>query len=336
MEGAIIKVMNGVRTERLFEKREALIKPRVDLLEGLLPEWRRTTGFLSPHTHNFLFVAEVKSLIDVLPDRKTGPAPNIEDLKKLEPIFYKFHEEWTARQLDTLKKSISDYLKLSLPPDIDPLSLAISQHLCCSQCSRTISFPKVLVHHCFSDSLPTRENTYECVINYMAAQKGEPTLEYMKPRDEIRDILVACGQNPFTVTSVEMDALDTRLECSACRREGILDVFTWRGAVSQSNLSVLYFMVSNTLCKQLEHIQSTHRHRYLLIDKNITWNLVPLQYLPMIKELEAALALNNKRRSDVDSRWYCGHCPCTLKFMSWYYNVQHPRRSRVIDHIKKV
>ena len=36
MEGAIIKVMNGVRTERRFEKREALIKPRVDLLEGLL------------------------------------------------------------------------------------------------------------------------------------------------------------------------------------------------------------------------------------------------------------------------------------------------------------
>lgn len=234
IEHKIIDVMNDIRTQRLFEKRLHLIKPRVNLLEDLISGWRRTTGFLSPHTHNFLFVPEVKSLIDVLPDRPTAPTLTAEDLKILEPIFYKFHEEWTARQHEMLTKSISSYLALSPSPDVDLFSLAISQYLCCSRCSRRVPFPQVLVHHCRLESWPTHGSAYERVINNLAESNGEPTLEHIKPIDELRDIIVACGQNPHTVTSAEMDALDVRLECSGCRTKGILDVLTWRGAVSLS------------------------------------------------------------------------------------------------------
>lgn len=340
MEGKILEVMNKIRTERLFEIRTAAIEPRVDLLESVLIPWRRATGVISPHTYDFLLVPEVKSLIDAPPNKDITVSEEREMFKKLEPVFYRFHREWEKEQLAILAKLVS--LNLSLPIDADPCALAISQFFTCSKCSKAISFPNVLVHYCQSSRQPShKEDTYDSVLSHLSRGSGRPTLKSLTLADGLREVIEACGQNPSTVTANEMDVLDIRLECETCQRDGVLNAFTWRRAVSAA---WYHLRTANWYLKyaKFQHSQINDVHKYASyykVKRPAVWRQVPVPYIPVVKDLETNLALNMKQRKDEGfcyMQWFCAHCSRRLDLNSWYcaYSTRHSKRLNVIRHLK--
>ncbi|KAK7677003.1 hypothetical protein QCA50_020032 [Cerrena zonata] len=317
MKGKILEFMDAVRVERLFLMRMDAIEPRVKLLEDVLVSWRISTGVISPHTYDFLFVPEVKSLIDAPPNGKVSVPVTREDLEKLEPVFYRYHKEWKQKGLETIENLVS--IGLSLPRSSALCALAISQFAICSGCSMAVSFANALVHRCISRSeFSGRENTYESVITELTHRSMAPTLEHLILAEGLRDIIVACGQDPTAVTANEMDALDVRLECRACRTDGFVNVFNWRRAFKHSR------------------VQYSHRSNYAF-KRPPVWQQVPLTYISIIKELESKLLSNDERERQEGHQipWFCAHCPRSLDFNAWYCvrNANHATRNQVIRHL---
>lgn len=239
MEGKILDVMDTARAEKLFAIRRAAIEPRAQLLEEVLVPWRLSVGIVSPHTHDLLLIPEVRSLIDVPPDGKgsEGTPVTREDLEKLEPVFYRFHREWKQKRLETIISLVSVCFKL--PHSTDLLALAVSQFFKCSVCAQALCFPNGFLHHCIYGTRSPHEehkDTYESVIVNLT-NCNKTTALYIALADPLREVIVACGQDPATVTADEMDALDVRLECRVCQVDGVLDVYNWREAV---NISCIY------------------------------------------------------------------------------------------------
>ncbi|KAK7679984.1 hypothetical protein QCA50_016930 [Cerrena zonata] len=313
LENRIMDVMNRTRTERLFSILKSAIEPRTQLLKEVLVPWRVSVGIISPHTYSLLFLPEVRSLIEMPPDGNNSATR--EDFKKLESVFYRYHNEWKQEGLETLAKLVS--VSYKLPFSTGLLSLAVSQFFTCSSCYSLLSFPYVLIHNCMRDfpSLYTEHKvTYEGIIADLTSCSSMPTFKDIVLADKLRDVIVACGQDPRTVTADEMDALDIRLECRSCSVDGVLDAFNWREA--------------------LKHYRDRSTHEsYYTPRKPPVWRQVASSYLPLIKELESNLVSNVEQEK---RGWFCAHCPRPLDFNLWYLSPKSITLIKIVSHLATV
>ncbi|KAK7679941.1 hypothetical protein QCA50_016887 [Cerrena zonata] len=232
-EPVILQAMNTIRRERLFAMRKAAIESRVKLLEEVL---KTSVGGKSPYTYGFLFLPEVKSLIDVPPTEDVSVSVTRKDLEKLEPVFDRYYEELKQEGLATIAKLVSN--ALSLPLSIDPCALAVSQFVICSRCSRSISQSDVLAHCCvpgpFQYSYDKHGDIYEGVITHLVYGSTRPKLDYLTYADDLEHIIMACGEDYTTVTPEEMDSLPVQLTCAVCPPDGFLNLFDWKQAFEHS------------------------------------------------------------------------------------------------------
>ncbi|KAK7679943.1 hypothetical protein QCA50_016889 [Cerrena zonata] len=317
MEGKILDVMDTARAERLFAIRRAAIEPRAQLLEEVLVPWRLSVGIVSPHTHDLLLIPEVRSLIDVPPDGKGSEVIPVtrEDLEKLEPVFYRYHREWKQKQLEKIIALVSVGFKL--PRTTDILALAVSQFFMCSVCAHALRFPNGFLHHCIRGTRSLHrehKDTYESVITDLTHCRTTTAL-YIALADPLRKVIVACGQDPATITADEMDNLDVRLECRACQVDGVLDAYNWREA--------------------FHHSQDTHSgHKASFFSSFIeppVWKQVASTYLLPIQELEVILISRIERRRKSSPQWCCAHCPRRLDFD--LESSKHYKHTEVISHL---
>ncbi|KAK7676670.1 hypothetical protein QCA50_020352 [Cerrena zonata] len=316
MEREILEVMDKIRIERLFAIRRAAIEPRAKLFQKVLIPWRRSVGIISPHTHDLLLIPEVRSLIDVPPDGKGSEAMPVarEDLEKLEPVLYRYHREWKQEQLETITERVSSGFKLPYC-STGPFALAVSQFFTCSVCSRAFSFLHILLHSCTRSPYQEQQDTYESVIVHLTCH-DRTTPRSIVLADPLRDVIVACGQDPATVTIDEMDALDVRLECGSCRVVGVLDVYNWREAFRHSQ-------------------DNTTRHQSWYLPKRPpAWRQVTSTYTLLIKELESHLISNIEREK---GGWICAHCPRNLRFdLLQNFHTTSNTHIEIISHLATV
>jgi len=143
----------------------------------------------------------------------------------------------------------------------------------CFRCTEPISYPRILVHSCFllpsgakgvagtktqkkgrkpKDGLRQPRSlkviNADVVFPSLANAFGEGmhpkrsgVSYYQEASKSARQIILACGENPVTITNTEMDQKDFRVECMLCSstRRGRL-VMRWTTAVRRDSHSIFY------------------------------------------------------------------------------------------------
>ncbi|KAK7690465.1 hypothetical protein QCA50_005563 [Cerrena zonata] len=311
ISNTILPLIEQIRTDRLLTERTNTIYTRIRHLQLLLATWNKSVGFVTPSTRELLFIPEVASLIGAPQNQCISQ----EDLCQLEGVIYKFSQEWKQEQLALYTRIISASLMLS--PNTNITSLAASHYSKCPRCSAVVSFPNALVHRCRCLAKPNRAtDVYENVIGRLKGLDAISTLEHLTVLDDLQVIIEACGEDPTTVTTCAMDALDVRLECRVCRKDGFCDVYNWRRA--------------------LQHAQRLHDPQWNSSIRAASWCQVDSTYFPIIKRLESKW--QSDHLSSHEDVWVCTHCPSSTEYDDWnnqWHGSIRNTRARIIQHLTK-
>ncbi|CAL1707898.1 unnamed protein product [Somion occarium] len=319
MKEEVLSAMEEIRARRLYATRVAKIKRRIAKLEESIVPWRRYVGPISPPTQEFLVEPQVASLIDAPIRRSRKPGEDI-DFSMLEHIFYDFTNLWRDRKRSEPSELVAS--QISLPTDVDPFSLAVSQYFHCTEPgppgyrSFIATYPNFLVHRSSHEMsappAPGLDDTYVEIVSRLHGDVPTSVEKMNSLASTVRAVIEACNQDPTRVTVEEMDALDIRLRCTGvgCPEEGVCAVYTWRAAV--------------------EHrVSDRHSNK-----DELSWEQVPSEHFADIVTMEATAKSNEEaRRKDfTHSAWICSRCPRT-SYYQWMARCKRTHSS-LIDHLR--
>lgn len=218
-----------------------------------------------PSYLDFALLAEFRRLIDAPSDVEVSRS----DFAHLKPLMDRYAAKWIKALKKDLRAKIRDCLD-GIDSKTDPLDLAVGFYWRCrgnDQCKdHLLSYPHVLAHRCLrfypdndyenEEEDVTLQDTCEERRDYMEIISDAETCcgldgnlrpDTVTPLVEAAKIIVEkFGMDPRTATATQMDNIHGRLRLYSTRDDngaiaefskstfGLVKIFTWRAAVSQS------------------------------------------------------------------------------------------------------
>ncbi|KAL1748602.1 hypothetical protein HDZ31DRAFT_29052 [Schizophyllum fasciatum] len=116
----------------------------------------------------------------------------------------------------------------------------------CFRCREPMPYPRIAVHHCLrickAETETDEADTAITISSMLRAMgfgppfyHGGDQVTFDEEASEHAKVLVrACGKDPKTTTFADMEALDARLECVACKPKKMREAMRWRSALLHS------------------------------------------------------------------------------------------------------
>lgn len=234
--------MEFQRQKRLVCLATDKLKPRLGPIYGAWGRCRSYGCSMFPPPNDFACNSVVKNIFDLSSDEAADRNAFYEALL---PELPRIAEVWR----DDLMSQINKYLRSlfsDLPNDVDLTQLAQCHYFRCKtgrspDCAhfRPIPLHYLLSHECFTMRPEPEAFTGDMEVDardfYFDSTRWTINDDVVEPCvSQMRHIITAFGQDPTSVTVVEMDRLETRVWCTRCAEEYPHSriILTWREAVS--------------------------------------------------------------------------------------------------------
>ncbi|KAF7970227.1 hypothetical protein HWV62_24764 [Athelia sp. TMB] len=247
----IISLMEETRPKRLRRAHINAIHGRLALAEKVFDEFKATHPYnaILPNPAELYTLPECKALVL---EHADDVILSVQDFKPIALQLPQFCEEWRmSAELELLRLMTPANSTQGLPTVHDRRQLELATtYFECRECEEPIAYPRILVHHCITSTLnikfmsspsDTDDDTTimkksRFLLHAQPWSLGVGVLVYTdKLPEAVRCILVACGLDPDTTSSQDMDEHDFRFECENCSSitEGAL-LMNWSMAVEHS------------------------------------------------------------------------------------------------------
>jgi hypothetical protein len=255
----LIDILEAMREQRLHEDRSLVVAKHFGILRELVDKYtkKQPKPAVVPRAIDLALMEPFRSAVFNTEAKKES---RVTELSKLEdhvqPLVASWQDsanEFLAGLLPSIKRSGKHKLGTS------QLTLA-AIFFRCHWCTEPISYPRVLVHNCLTktrsrsngDEDSGEELEDEKLLALVPSYAGMPwNYDKEVTFDEeawkcARSVIVACGEDPVTVTASQMDDKDRRVECLQCRTQtarGNRLVMKWRIAVSAAWAYISHFPI---------------------------------------------------------------------------------------------
>ncbi|KAJ3557701.1 hypothetical protein NM688_g1329 [Phlebia brevispora] len=232
----LIQKLEVWRKQQEKSHRDATIKERMIRLDNaLLP---------IPEDHNTR--PSLRDVILSMPEARDFIGAPFRDAVAIDPVLEalpSFVEGWRRAQYGHLMDLVRQgAAATNVRLTTDPLILALGSVFMCHSCCTLVSLADALNHYCNPQS--STKNTALSLYLKGSGMHMKDTDWYLTKipcalfRDYgdvvrlIHPIITACGYNPATATSDDMDSSNIRLVCTRCSGDKEQLVMTWRAAIS--------------------------------------------------------------------------------------------------------
>ena len=248
--------MQGLRTALQRQKYSKTIQTRVGWLKDALRRFRKTRYALDGELRlvgsvlDYAFMPKVQAILD----DNSGKTPSRKDIiARLSDVLPALTDEWVGRCKNELTALVAEPLKeAGIKPEGDPLTLAVTAlwcKRCCGYPTPNHHWPEVINHSCLRTYYLPNTTAYDRALgDYLRSFSWNDTSshllstlaksvrvnEFLRYRSEV---ITACGLDPSTATTADMDICGVRLRCRLCAYLVKQEVFDWAGAVSMSSQS---------------------------------------------------------------------------------------------------
>ncbi|KZT27384.1 hypothetical protein NEOLEDRAFT_1146580 [Neolentinus lepideus HHB14362 ss-1] len=244
----LVEYMEGVRSRHLKDEWENEILPgRLATLREVLGEYylaQKETN-LVPAIVDFCYMAGVLEIVEAPWDVEVTKASFSDVIASLPEMV----EGWRKNVRDKLFKLLPAGVVELDPSLLDVLTLATTQFSCAwDKVKAPLTSDRLFVHGCLTkweedgvsrESIRLLKGAYaESICSLLDAvpwgvQRYKELASYPEASQYARYIVEACDKDPETTTTLDMDKLDARLECTKCRH---LPGLKWRQAVTHAAL----------------------------------------------------------------------------------------------------
>lgn len=256
----VVEHMKSIKQRRAERERPSLLKRRSESFATAYRRWHQTQMDKSALPRPIDLITrrpEIRALIDEGDDVHVS----VGDFEDLSKHFALWAAEWAMDCKQQLREIVltSPEFKDKIPDGVDPLALA-SVAFTCTYCDRSslchvdgevpALYPDILQHDCLWKpvSIHSRKgrDPLERATLAVSEQPGfvwthgpwsSKPLRIGVWHRRLVMIIRMCGKDPTSVTSEEMDGVDTRFYCQTCEeRSGWKNrrVFKWWNTVSSS------------------------------------------------------------------------------------------------------
>lgn len=244
----LIYILEAMREQRLHEDRSAVVSKHLAILRELVDKYtkKQPKPAVVPRAVDLALMEPFRSAVFNTEATKESRLTELSKLEnQIQPLVVSWQDsanEFLAGLLPSTKRSGKRKL------DTSQLKLA-AIFFRCHWCTEPISYPRVLVHNCLmktrsrsnGDEDSEDETEDEKLLALVPSWVGMPwnhDKEQVTFDEEAwkcaRGVIVACGEDPDTVTASQMDDKDQRVECLQCRTQtasGKRLVMKWRIAI---------------------------------------------------------------------------------------------------------
>ncbi|KAJ3557330.1 hypothetical protein NM688_g1532 [Phlebia brevispora] len=312
---SMVEILEQTRANRLQRDRLMLRAMRLCLFAELYAEWRndQDSEAVLPQAVDLSIHSELQDLVFAPGDIEVHKA-TFEPLRELLPTWV---EQWRIKCRSTLAKTyVTDGESGDRAADAQFLNLATAVWTC-RLCSHhpdrqlVLHYPEVMEHRCLYKPLSeglirqyVDEDEWKCLVSLVSQHSSWSSVQLTaeKARPWASEVIRACGMDPASVTTEEMDKLDVRLICKECWRANrsssveTKKVFSWRAAVSIQCMSGSGLIgVRDQLRHYMEHDKYHGYIVHLFIDgeiedstTRIEWERVSDDQLRDVKATEAS------------------------------------------------
>lgn len=331
IQDEVIEFMERMKASRLAREYREVLFRRFNLFQMALNRW--DFGIMVPSWRYIASSTQVRSILNA-PINIGLDQNNLHQLRCFVPDVIK---QWLVHRNQMLSNCVK--LSMASPEGLNPLDLAITSFYYCDGWKHRdrpslLSFCDACYHKCGSIHMPSSaaEDDHYVDVLYEYSWLDDNSFDDADaleiPLLVIQSVIQACGQDPSTVGTVQMDQLSVRLGCPfGCTGHYVRLVMNWRAAIvhifshlfGQRGLLPAYSGSSNYIDPLKREIPP-----------------IPLcsqEDAARVSPLDAVSMLRVTHEMEGNMVWFCTHC----KYYTWasctkYKTEMHVKRVHGVNN----